>query len=223
MKELDYQIKLNALVPIEGNPRTIDEASLGRLATLIREHTVALADWNSSDGFRLVTTLTINRNGNRIVGGHQRIKALQMLGQDWIHKADITLVDIPPESAHEKALCIALNSEDASGQWNYEGLAGMLEEINTDGFELDLTGLAPHTFEPLLAADWQPPAVDPDYNPDPMVAPGGDIPMGESVKLTQEQREVFERAVGVVRAEGGADLSEGRCLELVCGDYLAGQ
>lgn len=50
------------------------------------------------------------------------------------------------------------------------------------------------------------------------------IPMGAPVRLTVEQRAVFDDALRRVRAQADQpDMSEGRCLELICGDYLAGR
>ena len=48
------------------------------------------------------------------------------------------------------------------------------------------------------------------------------------IVVTRDQREVIERAVEAVREQHGARgltraVPEGRCLELVCADYLAGQ
>jgi hypothetical protein len=47
--------------------------------------------------------------------------------------------------------------------------------------------------------------------------------MGPPVSLTKDQRAVFDRAAAAVRAaHPGAPLTDGRILELIAADYLAG-
>lgn len=47
--------------------------------------------------------------------------------------------------------------------------------------------------------------------------------MGQPVLVTNEQRLVFNQAVQHVRRQvGDLELSEGRALELLCADYIAG-
>lgn len=43
------------------------------------------------------------------------------------------------------------------------------------------------------------------------------------IKLNVEQREVIDQAIARVReSEGDPLMTEGRCIELICGDFLAG-
>jgi len=145
------------------NPRKISPAALDLLATSIREHTRAVAGWDPRDGFRLTATITVNANGNRVIGGHQRIAALRdVLGQSWIHSSDITYVELEPDSPEEKALNLALNARDAQGDFDWHGVSDLLNELNRDGFDMALTGFAPETLNPLLEADWSPPKPDPN-------------------------------------------------------------
>jgi hypothetical protein len=47
--------------------------------------------------------------------------------------------------------------------------------------------------------------------------------MAASVRLTKEQRYIFDAACHRIRQdEGTPQMSEGRCLELIAADYLAG-
>lgn len=105
------RIPIDTLISAEYNPREITNDNMERLKRSIMEHSTSLSDWDTAEGLRLVSTITVNCNGNRVVGGHQRLLALQGLGQDWIHSGDITWVDLEAGSAREKALNIALNSE----------------------------------------------------------------------------------------------------------------
>jgi len=165
------KIPLSDLEPSDYNPRKIAPEHMARLKTLIREHSGAVEGWDVKDGLRLATTITVNRQGMRIVGGHQRVKALLELGQSWIDSADITWVDLVPNSPQEKALNIALNSQDAAGEWDVEALSVLIGEIQLSDIDVEFTGLADDTIAELLAS-LKPPGPGPggggdDPPPDP--------------------------------------------------------
>jgi len=126
------KVSLSDLVPLDYNPRKISKKRFKRLQASIREHTKALESWDESDGFRFAGTVTVNRNGSRIVGGHQRLEALAAMGQDWVHPKDITWVELEPGGAQEKSLCISLNDEEASGRWVEEKRSTVLGEIQEE-------------------------------------------------------------------------------------------
>lgn len=130
------QVELSKLNPLSYNPRVISTEQLERLKTSIKQHTKAFPEDQRNGGYRLTTTVTINKNGNRIVGGHQRIKALKSLGQSWIHKDDITWIDLNPDSAEEKALNVTLNDEKFSGDWDQKKLDQILHDIKVDNKDL---------------------------------------------------------------------------------------
>jgi hypothetical protein len=46
--------------------------------------------------------------------------------------------------------------------------------------------------------------------------------IAKPVVVTEEHRQTIDRAVEVIRSSEGDELSEGRCLELACADFLAG-
>ena len=46
--------------------------------------------------------------------------------------------------------------------------------------------------------------------------------LAKPVVLVEEHRVTIDRAIAVVRSSEGDDVSEGRCLELISGDFLAG-
>jgi len=92
-------LPLAALVPATYNPRTISDAALAGLR-------------KSIERFDLVQPIIWNERTANIVGGHQRVKALQQLGRT---EAQVVVVDLPePE---EKALNVALNSPAISGEF----------------------------------------------------------------------------------------------------------
>jgi len=130
------RISVQDLCCLDYNPRKISKKRFNRLQASIKEHTKALDGWDPSKGYRFAETITVNRNGNRIVGGHRRIEALVALGQDWVHSDDITWVKLDPDSAEEKALCISLNDEEASGRWDEDKKNDLLKSIQADTDEL---------------------------------------------------------------------------------------
>lgn len=138
MADDNYKLPLCELVPIDWNPRMISAEAMSALRNSIvtgtRNH-----KWDGQ-GFRLDTTITVNRNGNRIIGGHQRVKALRELGQDWIHRDDITWVEIEPNSPEEKARNLVLNNQYATGDWT-ESVFDVLKDVKD--FELPDVGDVP--------------------------------------------------------------------------------
>ena len=152
------KLRLAGLAESDYNPRRITPEEMGRLKTLIKEHSAAV-EGREAGSLRLATTITVNRQGLRIVGGHQRVRALGELGQDWIDARDVTWVDLVPGSAKEKALNVALNSQDAAGDWDYEALASVLGDIDTSEIDLGWTGLAEGMLSQLME-DPEPPEVE---------------------------------------------------------------
>ena len=103
-------VRLDEIQPAPYNPRMISEDALGGLG-------------ESLDRFGLVQPIVVNVRTNRIVGGHQRAKALEARGAKT---AEAVLVDLP--ESEEKALNIALNSSRISGEWTAEALP-LIDEI----------------------------------------------------------------------------------------------
>lgn len=93
--------------------------------------------------FDLVEPLVWNKKTGRLVGGHQRLKVLKELGYTEI---EVSVVDLPEEK--EKALNIALNK--IQGDWDYEKLKNLLEELDTGDFDLELTGFDMEEIEDLM-------------------------------------------------------------------------
>lgn len=124
-------IELSTLVPIDYNPRSIGRESMEVLQNSIKGFSAYVGE--AEDGAcRLATSIVVNQNGNRVVGGNQRYFALLAMGHKSIHRDDITWVDIEPGSAKEKALVVMLNNEYAAGRYNPSMLDEMLSKIETE-------------------------------------------------------------------------------------------
>lgn len=89
---------------------------------------------NSIEHFGYVDPIIVNKNGNIVVGGHQRLKVLRDLGYSEI---DVVYVEL--NKTDEKALNIALNK--ISGDWDAEKLEDLIREISLESdFDVELTG-----------------------------------------------------------------------------------
>lgn len=133
------KIQITDIEPAEYNPRKISKKEYKKLSKSINE-------------FGLVDPIIINlKNGNKIIGGHQRYDVLKqeydegrLFGDlELIRLGDIgwvfteTSLNIKSEE-HEKALNLALNK--ISGQWDFEKLDSLLDELNSLDFDVELTG-----------------------------------------------------------------------------------
>jgi len=109
--ELQIETKRVAdLDPAPYNPRRISPEALDGLR-------------HSVERFGLVEPIVWNRRTSHVVGGHQRLKVLQRLGET---ETQVVVVDLPEDE--EKALNVALNNPAIAGDFTPE-LHQLLAEI----------------------------------------------------------------------------------------------
>ena len=108
---------ISQLVPADYNPRSISPEALADLEASITR-------------FGLVQEIVVNRNGMRVVGGHQRLKVLARRG---VKEVPVAIVDLDP--LMEKALNVSLNNPGISGEFT-EGVNAIVEEIAAEVPEL---------------------------------------------------------------------------------------
>lgn len=129
-------ISLDDLRPAEYNPRQINKDELSKLT-------------NNLEEFGLVDPIIIDlKDQNTIIGGHQRYKALQAQADKHQSLKLLPLGDIGwvledtnlkvKDKQHQKALNISLNK--ISGDWEYNKLTHLLDELQTSNFQTTLTG-----------------------------------------------------------------------------------
>jgi len=123
MPTADLQAALNPR-----NPRSIEESQFKALQ-------------RSLQVFDCVEPVVFNLRTSRVVGGHQRVKAA--IAQ-CIASLPVVLIDVSPDK--EKAFNLALNK--VKGEWDYEKLAVIFQEINPD--DIPLTGFSEDEVEELL-------------------------------------------------------------------------
>lgn len=115
------EVKISDLKQMPGNPRKISEQEMNKLKKSIQE-------------FGYVDLIVVDEY-NTVIGGNQRLQALQQIDI----QVPIKAVQLTGYSDSEKkALNIALNK--ISGEWNLEKLDEWIEELKLDDYNIDLTG-----------------------------------------------------------------------------------
>lgn len=133
------RMALAELLPADYNPRRInDKAMKGLRASLER--------------FGELGGIVYNEQTGRLVGGHQRVKALAALG---VVDVDVRVVNLP--IAEEKAANLTLNNPGIGGDWDDELLRVVLADVQRDlptAFdELQLSEIIQATPEPRTQED----------------------------------------------------------------------
>ena len=113
------------------NPRTITNEAFSALTESVRR-------------FGSVQPVVWNKRTNRIVGGHQRVRALRNLGAK---RVSVVVVDL--DENEERALSITLNNPEAQGTFVaqslvalLDGLEGKLEPVELEALRLPELRLA---------------------------------------------------------------------------------
>jgi len=124
------KMQMDQLKPADYNPRKISKKELEKLKRSIEE-------------FGYVELIIKNERTGNIVGGHQRYKALADLGYEEI---DVVLIDV--DEMQEKALNVALNK--ISGEWDIEKLKDVLDSIDAEDIDIELSGFDLEEVEAML-------------------------------------------------------------------------
>lgn len=151
--------------------------------------------------------------------------------EGWTH---IWIVVTHLTGAELRAYGISDNATGLSSEWSWERLASQIGELKSFDdepemkFETDDLGFEHHQLTPLLSATWEKPSPQ-ENSPKPKQkrpAPtdeGDRADAARPIVVTPNQREVIERAIARVREIcDDQALTEGKCLELIAADYLAG-
>lgn len=189
------KIKLTQIEPADYNPRTITEEAKKKLR-------------NSIETFGLVEPIIINTKNNRIVSGHQRYDILldmlmesdnlaerefdYLVKDDYGYIFDFNQLQIKNED-YEKALNIVLNNTNLMGDYDYQKLGSLLEELEFNGFNLEFTGFDDFEVDSLNFGNdfdydfegiYEPPisTVEDDY----------DFPAEDELEVTVEVGDLYE-------------------------------
>lgn len=120
------------------NPRQIDERAKKKLRAALKR-------------FGLVQPLVWNKRTGNLVGGHQRVEALDSLERGKEYELDVAAIDVDP--TQEKEINILLNNELVMGTFDIPKLESLFKEISFEnaGFEgFELKVMLP-SFEPPMS------------------------------------------------------------------------
>lgn len=151
--------------------------------------------------FGLQKPCVINAQG-QIIAGHGLVEAAKALG--W---KQVAVVRTKLEGVEAAAFAIADNRTNELSEWDYESLAQSLEEIGKD-IDLSDLGWEPHELEPILAADWNPPAIEPTTG----------APALQRLAFTAEQWAIVEQASTQFR--GDSEMTAADAVTEICRAYL---
>ena len=134
MKTVDVEIgKLN---PAPYNPRVMTGEEMKMLEK-------SLKTWN------FLQPIVVNKNGNTVVGGHQRLEAAKNLGYK-----KVPVVYVEYSKSQEMALNLAMNK--ISGNWDSQKLKDVIETFDRGEFDIELTGFETHEIENLMTQFYVP-------------------------------------------------------------------
>lgn len=197
------EVPIEELHPDPNNARTHDAKNLAAIR-------------GSLEAFGQVEPIVVQKTTGKILGGNGRFEVMKQLG--W-QKAKVVMVDLGENEA--TALALALNRTAELAGWDYEQLADLTQMLSQHEFNLESIGWTADDLSPVWAAEWKPP--EPTDMDEHKREGSGEHEHAHSIRLTLEQREVFNRAAFRVREKtGDHEMTEGRCLELICADSLAG-
>ena len=121
------------LRPFHRNPRVHDPEQVARIAGSICE-------------FGFVVPILADSQGN-VIAGHGRLLAAQQLG---LTEVPVVIASHLSET-QRLAYVIADNQLTLSSRWDDELLAGLLHELNSQNFDLDLLGFSAAQLDDLMA------------------------------------------------------------------------
>ena len=117
-------VPVSSLIPYARNSRTHSDAQVGQIAASIKE-------------FGFLNPIIVDGNSG-IIAGHGRVLAMQKLGM-----ADVPVIDASHlTDIQRRAYVIADNKLALNADWDSEMLRVELDELGTDGFDIELTGFS---------------------------------------------------------------------------------
>ena len=144
--KIDYLL-VNTLIPYANNSRTHDDAQVAQIAASIKEF-----------GFRNPILV----DGVGIIAGHGRLLAARKLGLEKVPTIDCSDMT----ETQKKAYIIADNKLALNSGWDTNLLSLELEQLDADGFNLELLGFDSKELDELLAPEVVEGLTDEDALPD---------------------------------------------------------
>lgn len=139
---------INALIPYARNSRTHSDEQIAQVAASIKE-------------FGFTNPILIDADGG-IIAGHGRVLAARKLGMEQV--PTITLAELT--DTQKRAYIIADNKLALNAGWDEEMLKIEFDELDAEGFDLEVTGFTLDEIDDLMPEQLVPGKTDEDYVPE---------------------------------------------------------
>jgi len=127
------RVDVSTLTSFSGNPRTHSDAQIDQIAASIRE-------------FGWTNPILVDANGV-IIAGHGRLAAASKLGLEQVPVIRLGHLS----DAQRKALVIADNQLALNAGWDDAALSDLIQELDTEKFDLELLGFLSEDLDRYLA------------------------------------------------------------------------
>lgn len=107
--------------PAPYNPRAISPEAEVKLRAALEE-----------EAFGLVEPLVWNKRTGHLVGGHQRMRQMDMIHEGLNYMVPVAVVDMPEDD--EKELNVLLNNPSVQGRWDLPSLESLFRDEGVDPF-----------------------------------------------------------------------------------------
>ena len=209
LPEKKWTVALDKLIPLEKNARRHSERNVIDIINSLTLH-------------GQVTPIVVDSK-NVIRKGNGTFLAAQQLGWKTLWVVPYLKAHNAPEGAEDEEKLRAYQLQDnrsaETSEWDYEQLRQDYEYLKKAGFDVALLGWQNFEIDPILQANFQVPTVTHDLDSDEFKH--GPQEFGAPIQVTKDQRDIFDRAKAKAQGVTEMELSDGRALELICGDYLA--
>lgn len=176
------KLQRSQIVEDDINPRTITDENMRRLKASIEKN-------------GLVGHLVWNKATGHVVGGHQRLSALDSLMRTKDYELDVLMVDMPLKD--EIRLNVALNNQDAQGEFDFDAIAALATDFDLSlsedfGFSDEVIDV---NFPEFSEEKEDAPAVSREASEDDIAK------MKEAKKATRERNKEFRQEYGDYNGE----------------------
>lgn len=150
--------------------------------------------------------IIVQKEGMVVRAGNGTLEAATALG--WTR---IAAVVVDEEEIQAKRFAVADNRSAELAEWDFEQLTKIFSDLPED--QRSYLGWADYEIQPLLASDWNPATVDPDFS----------TTLKDSVSklyLRTDQKEIVDRAAELYNNLNDTNLLPGETVAAICKQYF---
>lgn len=140
------------------------------------------------------------------------------LAMKLLERKDIWAIPLELEGPAKAAFAIADNRAAELAHWEWQIVKETLQKLEAEGQDITELGFADFELEPLLAASWQPPAIEDTTSQTPTAK--DDPPTERIILATDVEFEIITSTIKRMRRHWkGQNLSDGLALSLICQEW----